>query len=516
MAEITREPDRAAAAERSPLPYRRASLAARPEGPTVAPAGAPAAEARPSRAAAGPRGRAAAAPQQEDGAEVATATAAGLLIAFVVTLLIPLHFEVLGLRLSPLRIFLLAVFVPLLLRLLQGRAGRMRAIDLLLGLHCVWVFLALSVNHGAARIPFAGITAVEIFGGYLVGRTLILNAVDYRALIRYLLIGLGVVLPFAALEFATDRQPLREISAALAQSFEKAESSRPRMGFYRTMAVFEHPILFGVFCAILLGPVMYLWREQVARALMLAGGVAVMALMSLSSAPLIAVALQFGLVAWDRITRGRWILFLALAAAAYVAVDLVSSRSPLRVMLHYLTFESHTGWARIHIWDAGVAAVKLQPVFGYGLNDFPRPPWLTYSIDNFWLLLAVRYGLPGAGFLVAGVALGAWSVVRARGLSGTARNIRTGHVISLAGLFFVLSTVHVWGATSTLVMCMIGASMWLTSPAAQGAAAPEPGAATPRAAGPGFRRGGRPAAPAPARPAAGVFARAAVAGRRRG
>lgn len=453
------------------LPFRRADTAATRTGGVVPEA----------RGGVLPEGRAPAMPGRRVGTlpaeraapsrlrgaagRVEALTAAGLLMAFAATLFIPLNIEVAGLRLSPLRLFLLVAFLPLLLRLLMGRAGPLRAIDLLLVLHCVWVFVTLTMAHGTARIPLAGITAVEIFGGYLVGRTLVLNAVDYRALIRYVMIGLAVVLPFALLEFLTDRQPLREIAASIGTSFEKGESSRPRMGLHRVMAVFEHPILFGMFCTILLAPVLYLWRGRMRP--VAAATLAAMAFMSLSSAPLIAVALQVALVAWDRITGGRWLLLVLLMATAYVAVDLVSNRAPLNVFLHYLTFDSHTGWTRVAIWDNGVAAVRQQPIFGWGLNEFPRPVWLTDSVDNFWLLIAIRHGLVGLACLVLGLAMGALAVLRAQNLSDEARLIRTAHMVSLAGLCFMLSTVHVWGATSSFILCMIGASMWLATPRAQ-------------------------------------------------
>ena len=45
--------------------------------------------------------------------------------------------------------------------------------------------------------------------------------------------------------------------------------------------------------------------------------------------------------------------------------------------------------------------VGRHPVFGIGLNDWTRPWWRAKmaSFDNFWLLQAMRFGLPTLIFL---------------------------------------------------------------------------------------------------------------------
>jgi len=45
--------------------------------------------------------------------------------------------------------------------------------------------------------------------------------------------------------------------------------------------------------------------------------------------------------------------------------------------------------------------VRAHPVFGIGYGDWARPNWIPASVDNFWLLTAMRHGVPGLGFLAA-------------------------------------------------------------------------------------------------------------------
>ena len=159
-------------------------------------AGAPA-----RRAAAG---RAAAAPAERP----ATRWEHRLLAGFFVTLVIPGSFSVAGLTLSPSRLFLLLAFVPLFLHWFRGRAWRITAGDVGILLYCFWIWVALFAVHGLGRVHSAGIQFVEMFGGYLVGRTLVRSAEDYRTFVRYLFWAMAFLFPFALAEFLTGWSPL--------------------------------------------------------------------------------------------------------------------------------------------------------------------------------------------------------------------------------------------------------------------------------------------------------------------
>jgi hypothetical protein len=438
-----------------------------------------------------------------DGAE--SATAGGLLALFIVALVFPIYFHVGTLRLSPERVFLLLLVIPLALRLLSGKAGRLRAADLFIGLHCGWIGLSLIVNDGVARIPFAGITMVELGGGYLVGRCLVRNRVDYRIFLGAFLGTLVFLFPFAMIEFLTDRQYLQILADRIAETFVKPESSRPRMGFYRVMAGFEHPILYGLYCSIAVGHVLYLWHRALWQRLALVGLASMMVFLSLSAAPMLAVAMQLGLAAWDRISGGRWRLAMILAVVGYVVIDILSNRTPIEVIISYLTFSAETGYTRILIFQYGIESVWANPLFGIALGDWPRPPWLTDSVDNFWLLTAMRYGIPAFVFIVLGIVLGARDIMRARNVSPEILTFRIGYLISLGGVLLTLVTVHMWGAVSVFVMMLLGAGMWFADAGRledAAAAGPAPGASgAPSGAGAGrampYSRG-TAQAPAPA------------------
>jgi hypothetical protein len=396
------------------------------------------------------------------GAKAAETTPKALLIVFLTTLLLPIFFHVGDLRLSPYRVFLLVAFIPLLLRLLIGGAGRIAFGDVFMGLHCLWIGVALFANHGAERLPFIGITVVELFGGYLAGRVLIRSAADYRAFFRYFAVALLVLLPFAVFEMLTGRMLISEILRPFVSTFPKVLMGDMRMGFHRAQGVFEHSILWGVFCSIGIANLFYIYRESLAKRLFLSGLATGLTFSSLSAAPLQSVTLQFAMIGWGWVTRNAWWTLVILTAIGYVVVDALSNRTPVMIMIDYLTFSAHNAWIRIHIWNFGTAEVWRNPIFGIGLGDWQRPSWLPSSVDNFWLVVAMRYGLPGFLLLALAIATNLFSIIR-RSLPDELAHYRVAYVIAAIGLFMTLVTVHVWGATSVFVMFYIGAGSWLFS-----------------------------------------------------
>lgn len=378
---------------------------------------------------------------------------------FMLALIPPSYFFLGELRLSPMRVLLLVTFAPLLFRLLSGVAGKLRAMDVLMMLFMAWIVVTLVYHHGLARFPYAMITMVELFGGYLIGRVLIRSAADFLRLFRYALWVMVFLFPFVVVELVTTRNLLQELSQFVLPTYQQGGEKYVRLGLMRVMAGFEHPILYGLFCSMTL-TVLFMMVRDGRRRLIIVGFVGFMTFASLSSAPLLAFAIQLGLLLWGRVTGNRWTVLIGLLVTVYVAVDLLSNRTPVTILINYITFDPNTAWTRILIWDFGSAEMWRHPVFGIGLNDWIRPQWLTGSVDNFWLLIGMRHGALGLGLLIAAIVSGLWALLRADGLSDDERRIRSGYVITCAALCFTLTTVHIWGGTSSLVMLLLGASYW--------------------------------------------------------
>lgn len=415
------------------------------------------------------------------GAPRARAVAPAWLIGvFMIALTLGVSFELAGLRLSPIRLLLLASFPPLLTMFVTGRLGRVGAVDWLLVGVALWMMLSFLVVEGAGRLPFATISVVEMFGSYLLGRYLVWSAATFRSMVSWHLIVLAIMLPFALVEFVTGTQYWARILDLFGNVVYRGPSSRPRLGFDRVLVGFDHPILYGIFCSMAAATAVYAFRgSPMATGLRLAF-VGFMSFMSLSSGAVLSVMIQVLIMAWGLITGNRWKALAILVTALYVFLSFASNRGPVIIFIETLTFSSGTAWTRVAQWDYGSAEVLRNPIFGKGLDgDWLRPSWLyTSSIDNYWLVVAFRHGIPAITMLLGAIAILIWRIVRNRDLAADpdADRMRTGYMIVLSGVLFSLATVHIWNASVVFVFFFLGAGVWFADhrPTPGGTAAPEP------------------------------------------
>lgn len=382
-----------------------------------------------------------------------------LLIVFFVVLMLPIQPVLGGQRLDPYRFLMLVLFLPFIVAMLTGRAGRFTSSDGLMLCYALWTVITLVYHHGMERFAYASIVAAMMLGGYMSGRLLIRSAEDYGRFIRYFLILLLILLPFTVFELFTERmiftEVLGKVFPATAQQFQT------RNGLSRVQVVFPHSILFGLFCSMAFGNVIYIYRHLFFGRLVRLGLVVGMTFMALSSAPLLSIGLQSIMTGWDKITRGRWMILILGIVSVYIFLSLASNRGPVIILIEKMTFDPSTAWWRVYIWEYGSQNVAAHPIVGLGLNDWARPTWLAATVDNFWLLTAMQAGIPALAFLVAALALNVFHIVRAKNLTAEARNMRTGYLVVLAGTAFTLSTVHVWDAMAVFMMFYFGAGSFL-------------------------------------------------------
>lgn len=405
---------------------------------------------------------------------------------YLLCVVIPIWFNAGPLLLSTLRVYLLAMILPLVVQLVMGRFGRLLITDVLFVAHFVWATLALAINNPTQVAGQFGSVGVEFMGGYLVGRAYIRTAGSFFALCRWLVVIVFCLAPLAVFEALTGRPPIIEAIWALPGiSSVGAVFADKRLGLERVQAVFAHPIHFGLFCSVGLSlsfvalrgvtSTFRRWTNTIV--------IAFTGFLGLSSGAFLAILLQLGLIAWAAIfamMRARWWLLLGLFALAYVVIDILSTRSPIQVFMSYATFSAHNAFWRGIIFEWGLAnvigsaekGITGSPWFGIGLNDWIRPHYMySGSMDNFWLVMAVRYGVPGFLFLAVGYAWAIFLIMRRNfDTDAVLAQIRRAWVFTFLGLTFTLVTVHVWGSVYSFVFFMFGAGVWLIAaePAAPG------------------------------------------------
>jgi hypothetical protein len=193
-------------------------------------------------------------------------------------------------------------------------------------------------------------------------------------------------------------------------------------------------------------------------------GVGLATFLSASGGPYLVLMMQGFVAAWERLfrgIRGRWLMLMGLFALVYLGIDLFSNRTPFHVFVTYFTFSTQSAYNRILLFDYGTAEVMRHPFLGIGLGDWTRPVWMSDSMDNFWLLIAMRYGLPAWAMLV-GLVLGlVVTAARRQGLPETWRRARHAWAFTLFGIAVAAATVHLWNALFVLFLFLIGAGAWL-------------------------------------------------------
>jgi succinate dehydrogenase hydrophobic anchor subunit len=98
---------------------------------------------------------------------------------------------------------------------------------------------------------------------------------------------------------------------------------------------------------------------------------------------------------------------------------------------------------------------------------------MSDSMDNFWLVTAVRYGLPALLLLVAALLGLIWTVGQRKDLPPHWRRARHAWAFTLFGITVAAATVHLWNALFVLFFFLIGAGAWLLD-AVPGRARPGP------------------------------------------
>ena len=289
--------------------------------------------------------------------------------------------------------------MPLFLHWVRGRAWRITAGDVGILLYCFWIGAALLAVHGPGRVHSAGIQFVEMFGGYLVGRTLVRSAEDYRTFVRYLFYAMAFLFPFALAEFLTGWSPLRAISEAFLTVEERTINSKLRLGFAeRVQGPFAHPILFGLFCSLGVANFFFVFREALVKRLARVGMALAMIFMSLSSAPFLVAGLQLVMMGWDRLfafMRARWIVLVALGLAVVVALETLAEGGALGFVFETFLLVPQTGYFRLVTLEYGVPVGDEPPVLRRRPGGVGTP-LLTGAPDDRQLLARHRGALRAA------------------------------------------------------------------------------------------------------------------------
>ncbi len=387
-----------------------------------------------------------------------------LALVFAMALMVPNQFalDVGGVLLTPVRIALLALFVPAILALLARRGQKLYLPDLLYLGYALWTVLCIVINRGAAGAQLAGQFFLESAVIYVLVAASLTRIAQIRALVGFLFLTTAILLVFAIPEALTKRHILLDMFNAVGWNdrIVRGDSiAGERLGLLRVTSIFSHPILFGVFCASSFALVWYL-EGRVARRILRAGVIGAATFLSLSSGPMLTMMLQIVAMAVERVTRGmkrRFLKIALLVGLAVAALYTFTNRGIFGIIVLF-TLNPDNAFYRRTIWNNGIDDVMRNPVFGMLPETWTRLFWMSPSIDNYWLFQAMQGGIPSVVFLLGSILLLTWRLYRRADATvpPVIAALRRGWAFGVFALVFCGATVHLFDKAQPLFTLVIG------------------------------------------------------------
>ena len=342
-------------------------------------------------------------------------------------------------KFTPGRLIIALLLVPALAVVFRKERHLLLS-DLLMFMTAAWMIYA---GYSASTLSSAGAEALELFGGYVVGRAYFFERPDLENFVRafkvvtIVLVGLGLVDTLSGRFIIHDT-----VSGAL---HLQGPFSQYRNGWVRATSTLDHPILYGSFCA--LAAAIFLYSERsAAQRLVFVGLCTFGCIASLSSAAYLSLGFVFMVYAYDRLLKRyawRWQL-VGAAIGGFIALVFLLSNSPVGWLVSHMTFEPETGYYRIMTWDIATAQIAMSPIFGFGLIDFNNQV-LDNTVDSIWLVMSLRFGIPMIALLFLAT-IATFILKDRRHTTGDhyMDQIRTGFTLVLTTYLIVGLTVHYW------------------------------------------------------------------------
>ena len=357
--------------------------------------------------------------------------------------LIPSNFsiEIIGLRLSLYRIVLLLSFLPVA-KIYFFHIKKLPA-DIFLFVAVGFMFASMLVNNGLGGFAYGGSIILETIVPYLLGRVYIQEKENLIAFADVHFKAILLLLIPVIYELVTGYNLfIHTFGGTVLRNQESI-----RYGLYRAEGPFDHAILLGIFAAAGFSLTSISRNKGIARYL----AIFCVSCTSISSGALLMLAMQTAMLKVRRLAYAKLSTFALLLIGAYVFIDIFSNRSPIAVLSSF-ALDPNTAYYRILTHTYAMDNAMQNPYFGIGQNDWSRPEWLSASLDDFWLVLAVKHGL----IALACVAIVIYLSLKSTYVNATSESI--GVRVLLFSIIVAAFSVDLWNALLVFFWLLIGLS----------------------------------------------------------
>jgi hypothetical protein len=167
----------------------------------------------------------------------------------------------------------------------------------------------------------------------------------------------------------------------------------------------------------------------------------------------------------ERIANLTWRLFFVVTGIVVFVAETATGSGTYGLILRYASLNSISSYNRVLIWEYGTKNVIKNPWFGLGYGDWERPAWMySSSMDHFWLLLAVRFGIIPSALIALATIFAVFALIRGSMAANPvdARAMR-GVAISLSVFALGIISVALWLSAHIWFFMMIGFAVSLAA-----------------------------------------------------
>ena len=386
-----------------------------------------------------------------------------VLLGYILLLPPQLNTTILGSVLPPYRFFLIPATLFVLASSLGGRF-RFTWPDLLVAGAAAWTALALfmtSDQTDAITSSVAQVTDTAL--AYFFARAAFRTLRDVRIFLLLMLPGLAVMGGFLVLESVTHSHILQPFFSQFTGQ-PAALRSDERMGLMRAHGPFPHPILAGIFFASFLP--LY-WLSGLRFWPFIIGiGAAITSFFTVSSAALLALAVGTGLVVYnwlsERVVNLSWRMFFIVGGLVAFVLEFGTKAGAFSILMRFASLNSSSAYNRVLIWRYGTQNVEANPWFGIGFAEWERPSWMKGSVDHYWLLQAIQFGIVPPLLIALACAIAIYKLAQRSSTSQPVdARFERGIAIAMAVFAFGVVSVAIWLSAQVWFFMLLGITVSL-------------------------------------------------------